>query len=412
MARPKKKTAAADMGAGKTSDIDDFLKEFKDAVVDTNAEAEGFKEGWLSTGSIAIDRRLGGGLRRGFISELYGAPYGGKTTIALAVASRVLKSGGRVLFMDTEGALDIGRPEGNIAEPPGDDKAQKQAETRAWLAKNGVNPFDPNFHLTWPYTGQEIYQMVYRGVTNRLFDLIVLDSMAGVVTAKEMSDVELGKFDAANYGAVANLNSKSLKVIVKVLRRQGFTHFMIINQQRDVINHMGVGGKKSTGGNALEHYVRQRARINRYQKGAPAFEGSTELVTKVYFKLEKSSFSPAPTETAFQISSERGVDTPHEVLQYALQTGYAAKSGQWVYFYNRPVVFKELRATGSETEVEEGYLGKVNGEGRAKHWLLAQAGLFSKLYDQAVQTINSQDGREGGEDAYGEDTGEEPVREG
>lgn len=383
MARGKKKASAdAELGAGKKQDtgLASFMSEFSGSIVDKDDDAKKSGEANISTSSLAVDLALGGGLRRGYISELYGAPYGGKTTLALGAVKTVLRSGGRVLFIDTEGALDIGIKDPNF------NASDTQKSNQSWLRKNGVDPFDANFVLARPDTGQEIYQMVYRGVTQRLFDLIVLDSMAGIVTAKEKLDVQDGKFDAANFGAVAKLNASSLKVIVKELRKTGFTHFCIINQQRDVVNSMGPGGKKSTGGNALEHYVRQRARINRFAKNLEAFAGSTEKISKAYFKLEKSSFG-TPCEVEFQISSERGIDTPHEVLKFAINQGYVGVSGAWHYFYDRPVDFSTLQKAEAHKDSDEGFLGSVQGAGQAKLWLLDKQELFEKLFNDARQTI-------------------------
>ncbi len=55
------------------------------------------------TGSDALDRLLGGGLCPGIITQIYGEPASGKSTICVMASVACLRSGRRVLFLDSEG---------------------------------------------------------------------------------------------------------------------------------------------------------------------------------------------------------------------------------------------------------------------------------------------------------------------
>mgnify|MGYP002822433631 CR=1 FL=1 len=57
----------------------------------------------LSTGCIPIDDLLGGGIDRGSITQLYGAPASGKTNIALSAAAETVAEDKKVVYIDTEG---------------------------------------------------------------------------------------------------------------------------------------------------------------------------------------------------------------------------------------------------------------------------------------------------------------------
>ncbi|WP_230741431.1 DNA repair and recombination protein RadB [Methanooceanicella nereidis] len=57
----------------------------------------------LPTGSKALDELLGGGFEAGTISQLYGEPASGKTNICLQSAINTLRSGKKVIYIDTEG---------------------------------------------------------------------------------------------------------------------------------------------------------------------------------------------------------------------------------------------------------------------------------------------------------------------
>ncbi|MDN7026133.1 DNA repair and recombination protein RadB [Methanoculleus sp. FWC-SCC1] len=55
------------------------------------------------TGSPELDALLGGGLERRVITQIYGEPASGKSTLCLMAAVECLKAGKSVVFIDTEG---------------------------------------------------------------------------------------------------------------------------------------------------------------------------------------------------------------------------------------------------------------------------------------------------------------------
>lgn len=59
--------------------------------------------GQISTGIPPLDRLIGGGLAPKTITQFYGEPAGGKSSAAIACAVAVLKAGGEVIYIDTEG---------------------------------------------------------------------------------------------------------------------------------------------------------------------------------------------------------------------------------------------------------------------------------------------------------------------
>jgi len=48
---------------------------------------------FVPTGFAALDRALAGGLPRGSITELFGGPSGGKTTLALLIVAQAQRNG-------------------------------------------------------------------------------------------------------------------------------------------------------------------------------------------------------------------------------------------------------------------------------------------------------------------------------
>jgi DNA repair protein RadB len=59
--------------------------------------------GRVPTGTAEMDALLGGGLERKTITQLFGEPGSGKSTLCLLAVVAVLRSGMKVIFFDTEG---------------------------------------------------------------------------------------------------------------------------------------------------------------------------------------------------------------------------------------------------------------------------------------------------------------------
>lgn len=62
-----------------------------------------------STGTEIIDQLLCGGIEHGVITTVYGPAGSGKTNISLLITCNVIKNGGKVLFIDTEGSFSVSR---------------------------------------------------------------------------------------------------------------------------------------------------------------------------------------------------------------------------------------------------------------------------------------------------------------
>lgn len=57
----------------------------------------------LTSGNAALDRLLGGGLELRTITQLYGGPASGKSTLCIIAAVSCLRAGGSTVFIDSEG---------------------------------------------------------------------------------------------------------------------------------------------------------------------------------------------------------------------------------------------------------------------------------------------------------------------
>ena len=68
-----------------------------------HSDRERLNDSPLPTGSVELDLLTGGGLYRGIITQVYGEPASGKSTMCLMASVSALRAGIRVLFLDSEG---------------------------------------------------------------------------------------------------------------------------------------------------------------------------------------------------------------------------------------------------------------------------------------------------------------------
>lgn len=159
--RNEPKTAAQNSADKKNLDlaIQSIVKQFGDnSIMRLGDESAKMKIDVIPTGCVTIDRALGvGGFPRGRIIEIYGPESSGKTTLTLTVVAEAQKKGGTAAFIDVEHALDPG-----------------------YARKLGVNMDE--LLVSQPDSGEEALTILETLVRSNAIDVIVLDSVAALVT--------------------------------------------------------------------------------------------------------------------------------------------------------------------------------------------------------------------------------------
>ena len=112
----------------------------------------------ISTGLKKLDQFLGGGIKEGLITDVYGSNGTGKTQLALQISLNVLKNGGQVLFQDTTNEF---RPERLV------EMMRKQEISSALLEKIKVGLITN--------TTQQIQYLSKISIKN--FSLIIIDNV-------------------------------------------------------------------------------------------------------------------------------------------------------------------------------------------------------------------------------------------
>lgn len=314
-AKDKKQIAAKDASADARNDarndarkrnldlaISQIQKEFGESAIMRLGDDQCVDVDVIPTGNLLIDRALGvGGFPRGRIVEVYGPESSGKTTLTLTAIAQAQKKGGLAAFIDVEHALDPN-----------------------YARKLGVNLDD--LLISQPNSGEEALQICEALVRSNAIDIIVLDSVAALVTKQEL-DGEIGD---STVGAQARLMSAAMRKLTALISKAR-TCCIFTNQIREKIGVMFGSPETTPGGRALKFFASVRIDIRRIGQ-IKATDGSvTGNRTKI--KVVKNKVAPPFTEAEFEIVYNEGISSTGSLLDLALEMDLVQKRGSW-FSYN------------------------------------------------------------------------------
>lgn len=255
----------------------------------------------IPTGNILIDRALGvGGFPRGRIVEIYGPESSGKTTLTLTVIAQAQKRGGLAAFIDVEHALD-----------------PKYAQ------RLGVNLDD--LLVSQPSSGEEALRICETLVRSNALDVIVLDSVAALVTKQELE----GEIGDSTVGTQARLMSAALRKLTALISKAR-TCCIFTNQIREKIGVMFGSPETTPGGKALKFYTSVRCDIRRI--GAIKQGDGTVTGNRTRVKIVKNKVAPPFTEAEFDIMYNEGISAVGSLIDVALEKNVLEKRGSWLSF--------------------------------------------------------------------------------
>ncbi len=290
----------------------------------------------IPTGNIMIDRALGvGGVPRGRIVEIYGPESSGKTTLTLTIIAQAQRRGGLAAFIDVEHALD-----------------PKYAQ------RLGVNLDD--LLVSQPSSGEEALRICETLVRSNALDVIVLDSVAALVTKQELE----GEIGDSTVGAQARLMSAAMRKLTALIAKAR-TCCIFTNQIREKIGVMFGSPETTPGGKALKFYSSVRMDIRRI--GAIKQGDGTVTGNRTRVKVVKNKVAPPFTEAEFDIMYNEGISNVGSLIDIALEKGVIEKRGSWLSFngnqlaQGRDAAKEALKADGNlYKEIEEATLALMN----------------------------------------------------
>jgi len=238
---------------------------------------------FITTGIPELDEALKpkgsktpGGFPKGRVTEIYGMEGVGKTSVTLQSIAGMQKQGLKALFIDTENALNVDR-----AKDFGVDLEHLAVSTEA-VAEKIID-------ITLAYIDQ--------------FDVIVIDSLAGMVAAAEFDEEGIEESGGSFMGVKARIMGQFMRKIVKPLADSGCS-LVFINQER--MNLQPFGKKTFTpGGKAVPYATSLRIelksgrvadKITKTVKGTKQVSG--QWVTAV---IKKTKVGTPDVETRFRL---------------------------------------------------------------------------------------------------------------
>jgi recombination protein RecA len=306
-AAAKKEDTSKPAGTAKSDALDRAIaqieKQYGTGSIMKMDESNHPKINGIPTGALSLDIALGGsGIPRGRVVEFYGPESSGKTTLALHTLANAQKAGGVAAFIDAEHALDP-----------------------TWAKKLGVDV--NSLLISQPDTGEQALDIAEMLVKSNAVDIIVIDSVAALVPAAELN----GEMGQSHVGLQARLMSQALRKLTGVIAKSKCC-LIFINQIRMKIGVMFGNPETTTGGNALKFYSSVRVDVRRISTIKASNDEA--IGNRVRARVVKNKVA-APFKTAeFDIMFDSGISYVGDLLDLAVESNIANKSGAWFNYGN------------------------------------------------------------------------------
>ena len=338
----KKEKTESEQLTTKKSDVDDMMK---DLITSINKEfgtrvaynlsemdAPTIVKRWIDTGSIqlnyAVRNAVDGGYPEGRIIEISGPPSSGKSHLAYHAAAVAQKTGGLVVYVDTENATPV----------------QKLADMGIDVKKRFVYC---DSHMT-----EEVFSIIESTITKakQIIEknvpiVVIWDSVAATSPKAELD----GEYEDNTIGLQARVISKGMRKITGVIGQNNVT-LLCINQIRDKIGVMYGDPTTTPGGKAIPFHASVRISLS---SGNPVKDKDGNIVgIHVICTIKKNKVAPPFKKCEFDIIFGKGI-VEHEYIFDEVRT-YCKDNGGVVFEDNKVTItgdgaWKELTVSSEKT---------------------------------------------------------------
>ena len=275
-------------------------KQFGEGSLIRLGDANKMKVETISTGSVAIDLALGGGLPRGRIVEIYGPESSGKTTLCLSLIAEAQRRGGNAVFIDVEHALDP-----RYAKIVGVDLS--------------------NLMVSQPECGEDALNIAETLIRSGAIDVVVIDSVAALVSRQELD----GQMGDTTVGLQARMMSQAMRRLTAAISKTSCI-CVFTNQIREKIGVMFGNPETTPGGRALKFFASVRMDIRRI--GQIKDPTGKVIGNRTKIKVVKNKVAPPFTECEFDIMYDEGISKTGSLIDLGIEQKILEKKGAWVAY--------------------------------------------------------------------------------
>lgn len=311
-----------------------------------------------------------GGLPRGRFVEFLGEENGGKTTTALDIVGQAQK----LFYEEWEASPDEGATLQRVVYIDVETTLDEE-----WAQLFGVDI--ETLYLLRPISqsAEDIFDIALAMIETREVGLIVIDSLAAMVSSQEVTK-DVGE---ASYGGI----SKALTLFCR--KAAGLCNLLNctilgINQLRDDLKNPHAI-YKTPGGRAWKFYCSVRLEFRKgdfLDETGDSIKRSSEAPAgnKVEMVLVKTKCFPPNRRLGFYtLSYTRGVDVILDMVDTALKTGIIKQKGAWIEFVDIE--------TGEVLTEDDGSPIKVQGRLNVSNFLANDEFVFNFVKDQVDKML-------------------------
>jgi recombination protein RecA len=291
----------------KNPELDNIMKSLKknkkfDVSLLSDEDSPCIVSDWLSTGCLALDTIMGGGLPFGRMTEIFGDNSTGKSLIADQCAAIAQGEGITVVLADTESAVSL-----------------------EMMKAVGVNVDELIYSA--PDTIEEVFELFQNAVEAKALAskdskmLLIWDSVAATSSDLEM----ISEYGKASMGRHAALISQAMRKFTRIVAKENVA-VLFLNQTREKVGVMFGDNVTTFGGKAIGFHASIRIQL---KMGRKIKEGGKIVGIETRAQVVKNKLAVPYMCASLPIFFGHGIDDDLASFYYLKDAKLLVSSGAW-----------------------------------------------------------------------------------